>query len=52
MGYTDDSNVELANAIHILDVGRLHEGVDARKVGQLTSGKGRDVAVDDTLSGL
>ena len=52
MGHTNDGDVELTDAIHILNVGRLHEGIDARKVGQLTSGKGRDVAVDDALSGF
>ena len=47
MGDADDGDIEIAHLVHILQVGRLHEGVDAGEVRQLTPGEGGDVAVDD-----
>ena len=44
-----DRHVEFADAVHVFDVGRLHEGVDARVVGQLATREGGDAPVDDAL---
>ncbi len=49
MGYTNDGVVKFANAVDVFDVRRLHEGVDAREVGQFTSGEGGDVAVNNAV---
>ncbi len=52
MEHAQDRHIELADAVHVFDVGRLHEGVDARVVGQFTAGEGGDAPVDDALSRL
>ena len=49
VGHTHDRHVVLAHPVHILQVGGLHEGVDAREVGQFTAREGGDVAVNDAL---
>ena len=52
MGYADDGDVVLADLIHVLQVRRLHEGIDAGEVRQFTSRKRGDVAINDALSRL
>ena len=49
MGHTDNGDVVVADLVHILQVGSLHEGVDAGEMRQLTTGEGGDVAVNDAL---
>jgi hypothetical protein len=49
VGDPDDGHVVVANLVHILQVGRLHEGVDAGEVGQLAAGERGDVAVHDAF---
>ena len=49
MGYPHDRHIKFTDPVHILDVGGLHEGVDARVVGQFTSGEGGDAPIDDAL---
>src|SRR5579872_2179531 len=48
-GYSDHRSVVFADVAHILDIGRLHEGVDAGKMRQLASREGRDFAVGQAL---
>ena len=38
----EHGGVVLADVAHVLDVGRLEEGVDAGEMGQLAAGEGRD----------
>ena len=49
MGNAHHRHVKFADPIHILEIGRLHEGVDARVMGQLTARKGGDIAVHDAV---
>ena len=51
-GRAEDSNVVLAGAAHVLDVGRLQEGVDAGEVRQLAAAEGGDRAVLDRVGAL
>ena len=46
-GRAEHRDVVLAAAAHVLQVGRLEEGVDAGEVRQLAAGEGRDALVDD-----
>ena len=52
MGHTDDRHVKLADAVDVLDVGGLHEGVDARVMGQLSARERGDAPIDDALRRL
>ena len=52
MGYTNDGDVVVAHLVHIFQVGRFHEGVDAGEMRQFTSGEGGDVAVNNAFGGF
>ena len=52
MGYADNRHIKLADAVDVLDVGGLHEGVDAGVVGQLTAREGGNAPIHDALGCL